>query len=79
MSQSFFVVSNLGVTTHIAADYSREDVFLKEIIESKQVTKYASGSKNNIKLTKWYIFSILHLKHALKSREDLYWKGQHTH
>ena len=37
-------------------DYSRQDLFLKGIYEFKQVTKSVSGSKNNIKLIKWYIF-----------------------
>ena len=56
MSEHFFVISNLAVTTRIAVDYSKEDFSLEGIFESKQVTKSASGSKNNIKLTEWYIF-----------------------
>ena len=48
MLKRFSVISNLAVTTCIAVDYSREDFFLKGIFESKQVTKSASESKNNI-------------------------------
>ena len=71
MLESFYVISNLVVITRIAVDYSREDFFLKGISESKQVTKSAKGSKNNIKLTNDIFFSIMCLKHAFKSREDL--------
>ena len=56
MWESFPIISNLAVTTRIAVDYSIEDLFLKGIFESKQVTKSASGSKNIIKLRKCYIF-----------------------
>ena len=55
MSECFSVKSNLAVTTRIAVDYSREDLFPERIFESKQVTKSTSGSKNNIKLTEWYL------------------------
>ena len=51
MSKCFFVVSNLAVTARIVVDYFREDFFLEGIFESKQVTKSASGSKNNLELT----------------------------
>ena len=54
--ESFSKICNLSVTTCVAVDYSREGFFLKGIFEYKQVTKSASGSRNNIKLTKWYIF-----------------------
>ena len=50
MSKCFFVVSNLAVTARIVVDYFREDFFLEGIFESKQVTKSASGSKNNLEL-----------------------------
>ena len=56
MLENFSVINNLTVNTNIAVGYSNEGFFLKEIFESKQVTKSASGSKNNIKLTKWYTF-----------------------
>ena len=52
MLENFSVINNLTVNTSIAVGYSNEGSFLKEIFESKQVTKFASGSKNNIKLTK---------------------------
>ena len=54
--ERFSVISNVAVITRIAVDYSREDFFLEGIFESKQVTKSANRSKNNIKLTEWYIF-----------------------
>ena len=56
MSKPFSVISKLAVTTLIAVGYSREDLFLEGISESKQVTKSANGCKNNNKLTEWYIF-----------------------
>ena len=57
MSERFSVISNLAVSTRIAVDYCRLDLFfLREFIESKQVTKSASESKNNIELTEWYSF-----------------------
>ena len=71
MLERFPIISSLAVTTGIAVDCSRENFFLEEIFESKQATKSASGSKNNIKLTECYIFSIVCLKCAFKSSEDL--------
>ena len=50
MSESFSVISNLAVNTHIAVDYSGENFFLKGIFESKEVTQSTSGSHHNIKL-----------------------------
>ena len=60
-------MNKLAFTTRIAVDYSRENFSFKGILEFKQVTKSASGSKNS-KLTKWYIFC---LKRALKLGKDL--------
>ena len=48
MLENLSVTSNLAVTTCIMVDYSKEYFFFKGIFESKQVTKSASGSKNNI-------------------------------
>ena len=79
MLERFSVISNLAVTTRIAVGYSREDFFLEGIFESKQVTKSASGSKNNIKLTEWYIF----LNHASQKCSQIKGRftciGQHAH
>ena len=65
MSESFTVMNKLAFTTRIAVDYSRENFSFKEIFESKQVTKSASGSKNS-KLTNGIFLSVLCLKRALK-------------
>ena len=46
MLESFYVISNLVVTTRVAVDYSREDFFLKGIFKSKQIAKSASKSKS---------------------------------
>ena len=54
-------ISNLTVTTPIVV----ANFFFKGILESKQVTKSANGSKNNV--AEWYIF----LNRALNSSEDL--------
>ena len=79
MLESFSKISNLAVTTSVTLDYSREDFFLEGIFESKQVTKSATGSKNNIKLTEWYIF----LNHASQMCSQIKWRftciGQHAH
>ena len=72
MRKWFSVISNLAIRTWIAVDYSRVDFFLTGIFQFKELTKSASGSKNNIKLTKWHIFvSTVRLKSALKLKEDL--------
>ena len=79
MSERFSVISNLAVTTSIAGDYSREDFFLKEIFESKQVTKPASESKNNIKFTEWYIFLNRVSQTCFQIKLRFICIGQHEH
>ena len=79
MSERFTVISNLAFSTRIAADYSRKDFLLKGIFESKQVTKSAGGSKNNIKFTQWYIYlnRASHTCSQIKRRFNCI--GQHAH
>ena len=78
MLESFSVISNLTVNTNVAVDYSNEDIFLKEIFESKQVTKSVSGSKNNINLTKWYTFFNRASQTCSQSKGRFTCIGQHS-
>ena len=70
MTESFTVKSNLAVAARSDIDYYREDFFLNGISESKQLTKSAGWSQNNIRPKKWYIFPNVRLKRDVKSRED---------
>ena len=79
MSERFSVISNLAITTRIAVDYSIEDFFLKEIFESKQVTKPASESKNNIKSTEPYIFLNRLSQTCFQIKLRFICIGQHAH
>ena len=77
MSESFTVMNKLAFTTRIAVDYSRENFSFKGILESKQVTKSASGSKNS-KLTKWYIFVSIVSQTRSKIRKGFTCIDQHA-
>ena len=79
MLEGFFVIRNFAVTTRLAVDYSREDFFLERIFESKQVIKSASGSKNNIKLTEWYIFLNPASQSCVSNQVKIYMYQQHAH
>ena len=79
MSESFSIISNLTVTTHIAVDYSREEFFLKGISESKQVTKSASGFKINFKLIKWYLLLNRASQTCSQIKRRFTSVGQHAH
>ena len=70
LTESFFIVSSRVIITCIAKEYSREYFFLEGIL-SKQVTKSAGESWNNIKLTSGIFFSVMRVKRDLKSRKDL--------
>ena len=77
MSESFTVMNKLAFTTRIAVDYSRENFSFKGILEFKQVTKSASGSKNS-KLTKWYIFDNILSQTRSKIRKGFTCIDQHA-
>ena len=79
MLERFSVISNLAGTTRIVVDYSRDNFFLEGIFESKQGTKSASGSKNNIKLTEWYIFLNRESQTCSQSKCRFTCIGQHAH
>ena len=70
LTESFFVINGRVVITCIAKNYSREYFFLEGIL-SKQVTKSAGESWNNIKLTSGIFLSVMRVKRDLKSRKDL--------
>ena len=75
MLERFSLIINLAVTTRIAIDLSREDVFSEGIFESKQVTKPAVDLKTTngiVKRLRTGIFvPIVCINRALKSNEDL--------
>ena len=69
MSESFSVISNIAITAYSGRLF--QSIFFKWIFESKQVTKSASWSRNNITLQNGILFLMVCLKRPLKSREDL--------
>ena len=75
MLEHFSLIINLAVTTCIAVDLSRENVFLEGIFESKQVTKPAVDLKRTngmVKSLRNGIFvPIVCINRAVKSNEDL--------
>ena len=62
----FSVLSNLAVTTRIVVDYSREDFFSRYSLNLNKLPSLQMDLKNNIKLTKWYIFLNCASRRALK-------------
>lgn len=56
MAERFSLISDFSAAARITVHYSREDLLLGEIFESKQVTKSTGESKNNINLTEWHVF-----------------------
>ena len=75
MSKPFSVISKLAVTTRIAVDYSREDFFLEGIFESKKLPSLQMDVKTTLSLQNGIFFSIVHLRRALQSSEDLTLQG----
>ena len=71
----FSVICYLAVTTRKAVGYSGE-IFFQGNFASKQVTKSASGSKNNITLAKWYIFFQSWVLNVFSNQEKIYLYGE---
>ena len=76
LTESFFVISSRVIITCIAKEYSREYFFLEGIL-SKQVTKSAGESWNNMKLTSGIFFQSC-VSNVISNQEKicLYWASR---
>ena len=69
MAERFSLISDFSAAARITVHYSREDLLLGEIFESKQVTKSGSRYKS-LSLQNDIFFSIVPLKKVLKPKDD---------
>ena len=70
MAERFSLISDFSAAARITVDYSREDLLLGGIFESKQVTKSGSRYKTTLSLQNNIFFSIVPLKKVLKPKDD---------
>ena len=71
MFKSFSVVSNLTVTTPIVVHYSGEGFLSRESLNLDMLPILQMDLKTTSRLQNGIFISIMCLKRALKSREDL--------
>ena len=71
MLEQFSIVSNLAVTTSVAVDCSREVFFSRESLNLNKLPSLQVDLKTTLSLHYGIYSSIVHLKCALKSSEDL--------
>ena len=72
MSESFSVISNLAVTIHIAVDLIPGHIFFSKVsLNLNRVPSPQVDLKTILSLQNGIFFSMLRLKHALKSSKNL--------
>ena len=71
MAERFSLIIDFSAAARITVHYSREDLLLGEIFESKQVTKSEVDLKTTLSLQNGKFFSTVRLKRALKPRKIL--------